>query len=661
MRPPKRDLAAALKKAAETLGATRAPVALSGFKPMLAQVREKPFNSKDWIFELKQDGYRVIAAPNRLQFRSGRDATHVFPEIAEAMADLPAKALIDGEAVVLDARGRSSFLLLQQRGQLRDRREIAHARAKLPVTFVAFDLLALEGLDLRKLPLVHRKGLLRELIPAKGIIRYSEHVEERGELLFKQVERRGLEGIMAKKADSPYQSARSPSWLKITQGHHGDFAVVGFAPPQGSRIGFGSLHLAVNEDGVWRFCGSVGSGFSDKLLAQLRAELDPLKVHKPPFEGELPLGKGHTWLRPERVAEVRYKQWPEGGWLRASVFLRMRDDKSPEECVDTRDAAQPNVGRRSRAGQGETQDLVSLGSPRVELKISRWTKVFWPEEGYTKGDLIEYYRAISPWLLPYLQDRPLILTRFPDGIRGKSFFQKDAPVGTPDWIRRVPMWSAERRENIQQLVCEDLDSLTYLINLGTIPLHIPASRVSSLDRPDWSIVDLDPKGAPFANVIALARALHELCDEIGLPSYAKTSGGTGLHVMVPLGGALSHQQATALAELLAHVVAREHPTIATIERVVAARGGRVYLDYLQNGDGKLLAAPYCVRPVAGATASAPLLWKEVNARLSPSKFTLQTLPLRMRKLEMDPLREIFSQRPDVSRALEKLSERLASI
>jgi bifunctional non-homologous end joining protein LigD len=345
------------------------------------------------------------------------------------------------------------------------------------------------------------------------------------------------------------------------------------------------------------------------------------------------------------VCEVRYKEITSDGLLRQPIFLRWRTDKRPEECVRPQAQAEPPPAK-----------------PEVEKRIAltNLTKVFWPAQGFTKGDLIDYYRAIAPWLLPYLRDRPLVLTRYPEGIAGPSFFQKDAPTWSPEWVRRVRIWSDERQGELEYFLCDDVESILYLANLGTIPLHVWASRVGSLERPDWCILDLDPKDAPFAHVVQLARAVHQLCGRIQLPCLAKTSGGSGLHVLIPLAGQLTHAESRTLAQLLGQVVVRDHPDLATLTRAVAQRAGRVYLDCLQNGHGKTIAGPFSARAVPGARVSMPLRWSEVNARLNPASFTIETAPARMKRLREDPLAPVLQLRPDLPRALALLEGESAS-
>ncbi len=301
--------------------------------------------------------------------------------------------------------------------------------------------------------------------------------------------------------------------------------------------------------------------------------------------------------------------------------------------------------------------VVATPSPAAarEVMVTNPDKVFWPQEGYTKGQLVAYYRAISPWLLPYLLDRPLVLTRHPDGIEGKSFYQKDAPAFVPDWIRRETLWSEQAQRDVHYFVADDVESLSYIINMGTIALHIWSSRMSTLERPDWCVIDLDPKGAPFADVLKIAAAIRKLCRQIALPAYPKTSGSTGLHVLIPLGRALTYEQSRALGELIARVIVQQLPEIATIARAVSAREGKVYIDYLQNGHGRLLVAPYSVRPLPGAPVSMPLSWRQVNARLHNQNYTIANAPARMKRLKSEPLVAVIEQQPDLASALNNLT------
>jgi bifunctional non-homologous end joining protein LigD len=420
--------------------------------------------------------------------------------------------------------------------------------------------------------------------------------------------------------------------------------VVGFSEPRGLRSGIGALHLAAYDGGDLVYAGRAGSGFSSNELDEVRRTLESMQQDDPPCTGGgLPNGPDHHWVRPELVCEVKYKEWPETGLLRHPRFVRFRDDKPQEDCL--RPGGEPMFIKT-----GEVID-----DTRPQVPFSNQDKVFWPEEGYTKGDLIEYYRTVSPWLLPYLRDRPLVLTRFPDGIYGKSFFQKDAPEWTPDWVRREVVWSEDSGKETHFFVCDDMESLLYVINLGSIPLHIWSSRLPDLERPDWCILDLDPKEAPFTDVVQVAQTIHELCLAIGLPCFAKTSGSTGIHVLVPLGGQCTYAQAKALGELLARVTAARCPDIATTARAMSQRKGRVYIDFVQNGHGKLLVSPMCVRPLPGAPVSMPLRWSDVTEHLTIEQFTIRTAAAFLDEVGDDPLLPVLASKPDLERALGQLA------
>jgi bifunctional non-homologous end joining protein LigD len=305
-----------------------------------------------------------------------------------------------------------------------------------------------------------------------------------------------------------------------------------------------------------------------------------------------------------------------------------------------------------------TSDQEEPKPRKREIALSNLNKIFWKDEKYTKGDLIEYYRTIAPWLLPYLKDRPVVMTRFPDGIDGKSFYQKDAPEFAPDWIRTFPIWSNDTERDINYFVCDDVDSLVYLANLGTIPLHIWMSRVGSLEQPDWCVIDLDPKDATFADVIKCAQVLHGICEEIGLPNYVKTTGKTGLHIMIPLGKQMTYEQSRFIGELLARLVIKELGSIATIMRTINKRGEKVYIDFLQNRHGQLIVAPFSVRPLPGATVSMPLTWDEVNDDLDPKDYTIKNALDRMESMGEDPVLPVLTDKPKLARTLARLDAML---
>ena len=633
---------------------------------MLAEPRDEPFTRAGWVFEPKLDGYRVLATHDgnapALRSRNGNDLTPAFPDVVRAIRALPVpRAVLDGELVILDAQGKPSFQALQKRAKLSRAIDVRRAAAESPAVFYAFDLLGFEDRDLRALPLIERKRLLRMMLPQLGPIRFVDHFERDGKALMEHATELGLEGVVGKKADSAYKGGRSSHWLKIRVEQTADFAVVGFTAPKGSRGGFVALQLGDWVEGELVYAGRAGSGFSDRQLGQLRKRLEAAVRKSPacngprpwPSDAKLPArrpipdAKDTTWVEPVLVCEVKFKEWTEEGLLRQPVFLRFRDDKEPEDCV-----------RQGVEEAGASEEADDPPAPEVsaapEVPLSNLQKIYWPAEQYSKGDMIEYYRAISPWLLPYLKDRPLVLTRFPDGIDGKSFYQKDAPDFTPDWIRTVPIWSEDTQREVNYFVCDDLETLLYVANSGSIPLHIWASRADSLELPDWCILDLDPKGAPFEHVIRVALALHRLCEELELPHYAKTSGSTGIHVLIPLAQQCTYDQSRALGELLARVALEELPDIATMVRQVRGREGKVYLDYLQNRHGQLIVAPFSVRPLPGAPVSMPLEWHEVNDRLAISQHTIANALERMEKLGRDPVRPVLEVTPDLPAVLERL-------
>jgi bifunctional non-homologous end joining protein LigD len=659
------DRIARLRADVAALPEARAPrrsIDPATWKPMLIETADAPFSSPDWVYELKYDGYRLTAfggaGQARLRYRSGIDASERFPEIAAAIRALPVPGLVlDGEVVVLDGEGRPTFQLLQQRTQLSRNSDIQRASGILPATFFAFDLLGADGRDLRPLTLVERKALTQRLMPPAGPLRYADHVEEQGEALFAQVLARGLEGVVAKKKDAPYKSGvRSREWLRFRKEPEAEFAVCGFTPPKGNRSGLGALHLCVRDpDGSWGYAGKVGTGLSDGDLAYYRKELTAAPAWEPPWE--MPeRSAGTRWVEPHLVVQVRYREWPDGALVRLPVFVRRRPDKTALECrrvADARDTFESDDAADHHDAPPPAPAVVRE-APARELHLSNLTKVFWPDDGYTKGDLITYYRELAPWILPYLVDRPLVLTRYPDGIDGKWFYQKDMPDWTPPWLRTVSLWSESTSREINYVLIDDADGLAFVANLGSIPIHVWASRTGDLGRPDWTIIDLDPKGAPREHVVPLALAVHELCESLGLPNYVKTSGQTGLHVLIPLGGLCTYEQARTLAYLLSMVVERRFPAMATTLRNPANRGGRVYLDWGQNAHGQLLVAPFSVRPVARAAVSMPLTWDEVVPGLDPKQFHIKNALARMEARGEDPVRPVLTGRPDLAGALERL-------
>jgi bifunctional non-homologous end joining protein LigD len=630
---------------------------------MLATLAEKPFSRPGWVFEIKYDGVRVIAERrgDELQMlgRSGEDITARYPEIAAALRGIVAERFVlDGEIVAYDASGRPSFSRLQKRMLLSRPRDIAAAMARVPVRAVFFDCLALEGHDLRKLGLLGRKECLGRILPPAGVVQAGDHIAEHGEAFFDAASDMGLEGVIAKRADSRYTGRRSPDWVKIKCQRRQEFVIGGYTEPRGSGRHFGALHVGVYAGEQLQHVTRVGSGFDGTMQDRLWEQLQPLRRSESPFGASGPAGRGNHWVEPRLVCEVRFTEWTSDGGLRHPIFIGLRTDRKPEEVrrEGESEPAEVDEAAEAAATPGAAAADPPAAEPRV-VRVSNLTKVFWPDERYTKGDLIAYYDTVAPLMLPYLRDRPAVLTRYPDGIKGKSFFQKDAPVFVPDWMRTETVYSKDSDRDIRFFVIDDPESLRYVANLGTIPIHMWSARSGSLERPDWLVLDLDPKGAPFAHVVQVARSLHRILEELELPSYPKTSGASGLHILIPLGRRYTHEECKTFARLLASLGLEANPEIATLARPLHARGGKVYIDWGQNGHGVTIVAPYSLRPVPGASASCPLRWNEVNGKLDPVNFNLRTLPVRFQKME-DPLRPVLGEGIDMGVAIAAIERRM---
>ncbi len=645
----------ALRARMEALGAPRRDVPARAQPFMLATLGKRPFSDPAWLFEVKYDGVRVLAARQgkavALYGRSGQVITRRYPELTAALEALPVESfLLDGEIVAPGDDGKPSFQRLQARMGLTRPSDVARAMPTVPVVGIFFDVLMLDGHDLRRLRLVDRKACLRELLPPVGTAAYGDHILEDGTGFFEVAAAERLEGILAKKIGSHYIGGRSPDWIKLKCQRRQEFVIGGYTDPQGTRGYFGALHVGLYEGRRLGYVSKVGTGFDDAGLAALWEALQPLRRAASPFAAGGPTGRGHHWVEPRLVCEVRFTEWTKDGGLRHPTFLGLREDRRPEDCQRERPV--------EVAGPPAAPAPVERPPEAPAVKLTNLKKVFWPAEGYTKGDLIAYYDAIAPLLLPYLHDRPLVLTRFPDGIAGKSFFQKDAPEFAPAWVRTERIYSKDADREIDYFIVNDAATLRYVVNLGTIPLHLWSARLGALDRPDWLILDLDPKGAPFTEVVTVARALHRILESLELPSFVKTSGATGLHVLVPLGARYTHEESRTFARLVAVLGVEAVPDIATIARPLQARGGKVYIDFGQNGHGRTIVAPFAARPLPGAPASCPIRWDEVTPELDPRHFTMVTIPRRFQK-RPDPLLPILSGIIDLAGAIRRIERGLA--
>ena len=648
--------AAEQRELALTLGAARQDLDARGLVPMACQSAEGPLESAAYLYELKLDGVRIVADKRgddvTLHYRKGRSATQAYPEVVRALRALPAQRLVlDGEIVAFDPRGRPNFQLLAQRFSASNPHDVQLAMRAVPVSYFAFDLLALGDLDLRAMTLEKRKQVLAQVVPKRGILRTLDHVAGSGTAIYEFCRTQRLEGVVAKRSASPYRVGprASSDWLKIKCDREDDFVVVGFTRGNAGRA-LGALDIASFELGQLVSRGKVGSGLDIRTLSLLWKELHTRVVDAPAAQGELiPAPRGRTFVRPELVVNVRYAGFTDDGHLRHPVFMGLRADVDPEDCT----AAPAHPPALIEEPHGPREPLAPR--PVEAVKISNAKKVFWPGEGYTKGDLCAYYDALAPHILPFLRARPVILVRYPDGIEGKSFYQWNAPQGTPSWVRTVRVrWEARENKEVELFLIEDRDTLLYIANLGCIPLHILAARVSDLDACDFLTVDFDLSGGIYANAITLARALFELLQQIGLTSYPKTSGQTGLHVLVPLGARVNFPAACALADLLGKLLAARFSDIATTERRKDKRGARVYIDTGQTGTTRAIVAPYSVRAYSGARISTPLSWDEVSFALDPARFTIFSVPERARSIR-DPMEGFFETPVDLGKAVAELS------
>lgn len=659
-----REVSAELEKR----GAKRLSAALNpkAFPLNLAKVAEQPFDGAAWLFEIKYDGVRALAIRDgehvRIFARSGTEVTERYPEVALAFDALPFdRFVMDGEIVALNDDGRPNFSRLQNRMHIQDPAAARKLSFSIPVIDFVFDLLAFDGFELRSMPLEERKEILRKLIRGEGPIRYCDDIVGRGRDFFNAAAEAGLEGIVAKKRDSAYRGVRTPDWMKIKCPRARRFVIGGYTDPDGSRTHFGALLLGVYEnDERLRFVGKVGTGFSGDTLKAIHERLKPLARDASPFRpaknGERPVERGSHFVEPKLAAEVRFAELTDEGCVRHPSFNRLVEGVDPREC--TWESAFGDTGSTLKTTTEQTampRENNSHSNKAREVTITHPDKVFWPAERYTKADLVEYYRKIARWMLPYLKDRPVMIVRYPDGIEGKSFYQKDAPDFAPEWIRTEKIYSDETARDIAYFVIESADALAYVANLGTVPIHIWSSRIGHLENPDWLLFDVDPKGSTTENAVHVARETIAVLKEVGLRAAIKTSGQMGIHVMAGLKPAYTYQQARDFSEIVARLVVSRLPEIATIERNVRSRKGRVYIDYLQLGHGKTIAAPYAVRPLPGAPVSSPLRPSELTPRLDPAEFTIRNMVQRMMHLKKDPFLGAITDQQSLERALEALS------
>jgi bifunctional non-homologous end joining protein LigD len=588
----------------------------AGVAPMMASISDRPPRGNDWLFEIKWDGVRGLCFIENGELwiltRNGNRCERQYPELSVLPHYVKAdQAILDGEIAVLDERGVSSFPLIQPRIMNQDPNSVSHMARKTPVHLFLFDLLWLDGEDWRPRPLVERRKKLAEIVTEQPLIKVSNTFHGSGEEILEAARQYGLEGIIAKRANSVYEPKRSRDWVKIKLVTEQDFFICGFLRKK--REHFGSLILGDYEDGKMRHVGQVGTGFDTRMIELLHGKLEPLVTERPPFSVVPKIAGDVAWVKPELVAKVKFLCWTQDRILRAPVFLGLRDDIDPGESK-----AEAQAPPLELAG---TEVLVDVDGRR--LKFTNLTKVLFPKDGYNKRDLITYYDSVSSWALPHLKDRPLSLKRYPNGIHEPYFFQKDSPSSFPEWLR------FETVEDIRYVLAEDRAALLYLANLGCIDQNPFMSRAGTIGNPDWILIDLDPQECSFDRIVEAALLVRKKLDLLELTGYPKTTGGDGLHIYVPVEPHYSYEETKSFAEVIARTLANEHPTLFTTPRSVAKRQkNRVYFDYLQNGEGKTIAAPYVVRAYDGAPVATPLRWDEVKIGLYPSQFTIRNAAQR---------------------------------
>lgn len=647
------------------------------YTPMLATLVDKPFDQEGWVYEVKWDGYRALAFMNKntieLVSRNKKSFNEKFYPVYKALQEWNINAVIDGEIIVVDDNGLSDFGALQN-WRSEDDGELL---------FYVFDILWLNGYDLRDLPLSDRRNILRSQIPSNNVIRLSENFEASGSEFFAMAEKMGLEGIIAKKADSTYVSdERSKAWVKIKTQQRHEVVIGGFTQNEGSSKAFSSLLVGVYEGKKLHYTGKVGTGFSDSLQKDMMKQFKKLVQKKCPFTEEPDVNKPSRfrpnppkakaiWLLPELVCEVSYREITNDGVMRHPSFEGMRIDKKATSV--TREVEKETVSIIQKESKLNSKKIIipagkktrkTLLNPTEEtqvrnigghdLKFTNLSKVYWPKEKITKRDMLNYYYKVAPYMLPYMTGRPQSLNRHPNGINGKSFYQKNVTGKVPDWIKTFPYHSDADGEDKNFLVCTDEASLLYIASLGCIEMNPWSSTSEKPDHPDWCIIDLDPaENNSFNQVIEAAQATKKVLDAMDIEGYCKTSGSTGLHIYIPLGTKYTYEESKEFARIVARLVHEQIPSFTSIERLTKNRKGKMYIDFLQNRPQATLAAPYSLRPKQGATVSMPLHWDEVKKGLKMSDFTIKNAIDRVNETG-DLFKGVLGKGIDLNKALKKI-------
>ncbi|PKF74634.1 DNA ligase D [Chryseobacterium sp. PMSZPI] len=622
---------------------------------MLAKLSENAFDDKDWIFEIKWDGYRAIADLSHdeplFYSRNGISFLSKFDKVAQDLEQQKYKMILDGEIVAYDDQGRPSFQLLQQIGD----------HPNLALVYQVFDLLWLNGHSTEELPLIQRKELLKEALIETDTIKYCDHISEKGKAFFDQMKKMKLEGMIAKRSDSPYiENYRSNDWLKIKFSNTEEAIICGFTEPRGSRESFGALILGKYSNNELIYCGHTGTGFNNVSLKEVYKKLQKLMIKNSPFESAPKTNMPVTWIKPELVCEIKYSEITKDGIYRHPVFIALREDKEPEEVQDSSNENQ-SINKKSKAMNSKASSK-KTEVPEKELtlnkhivKITNQDKIYFPKDGITKGDVIAYYQSISEFIVPHLKNRPLSLNRFPNGIEQQGFYQKDAGDHIPDWIKTTQVYSESNDKYIDYIYCNDKATLAYLNNLGCIDLNPWNSSLPDLEHPDYLVLDLDPsKKNTFDDVIEAALQVNEVLLSIKIKGYCKTSGSTGIHIYIPMDGKYDFDQVKDFAHLLMQQVHERIPKITTLERNLQKReNNKIYLDYLQNRTGQTLASVYSLRPKQGASVSTPLDWDELKPGILPTDFNIENALERIKK-KGDLFKPVLGKGIDMIKTLELL-------
>jgi bifunctional non-homologous end joining protein LigD len=608
--------------------------------PMLASIADSPFDSKDWVYEIKWDGYRAIAEweKGKLRFysRNGIDFTNRYPSIAQALKKLNHDAIIDGEIVLINEKNLPDFQKLQH----------YESNLNYPLIYYAFDLLKLDGKNTEDLPLTDRKKLLKQLLKNNKTIRYCDHIETNGIEFLQKAKEQGLEGIVAKKKDSTYAKGyRTKEWLKIRNIQSTEVVIAGYTEPAGGRTHFGSLLLATKKGRKWEYRGNVGTGFPNELLRELKEKMSPLETDESPFNERVYHKRKITWLKPKLVADIAYTEITKDNIFRHPVFLRLRDEKTVKTINDeSMKTVEPKTREQQRKVGKHTVTLTNLH------------KIWWPDEGYTKGDVIDYYDKIADYVLPHIKNRPLSLKRNPNGIRDEGFFHKDAGENAPEYVDVFPVESESSNKIVDYIVCNNKATLLYVANLGCIEINPWNSTTKYPDKPTWMVIDIDPSPKnKFTEVVDVALATKEVLRRAGIDCYCKTSGASGLHVYVPMKNKYDYDTVKDFAHIVASLVQEQLPGTTSLERSLSKRGPKIYVDFLQNRSGQTLSCAYSLRPKPGATVSTPLDWKEVNHNLHPSQFDINNIMKRLDK-KGDLFASVLTGTTNIEKALKILEK-----